>query len=81
MAIGPALASFRHVAGQAVEAVRPQTQDLAKTAINENPFPKDKLTSLYRTAAADILARTDKKQGFCQVLGSENGRLAHELAK
>jgi outer membrane protein assembly factor BamB len=59
----------------------PATENLAQTPIDKEPFAKDKLTAMYQTAAADILARTDVKQGFCLVLGSENGRLAYELSK
>jgi outer membrane protein assembly factor BamB len=59
----------------------PLSEDLANSPRNESPFPNDSLTRMYQTAAADILARTDVKQGFCLVLGSENGRLAYELAK
>lgn len=47
----------------------------------ENPFPKDEFTSLYETAAEDILKQSKSSVGFCLVLGSENGRLAYELAK
>ena len=59
----------------------PLTDELAKNELSANPFPKDNLTSMYQRAAKDILERTNVKQGFCLVLGSENGRLAYELAK
>jgi hypothetical protein len=36
---------------------------------------------MYRTAAAEILERTKQTRGFCLVIGSEDGRLAFELAK
>lgn len=59
----------------------PSQADLAKTAFTKTPYRNDKLTGMYQSAAADILKRTDVKQGFCLVVGSENGRLAYELAK
>lgn len=59
----------------------PSQVDLAKPSFTKNPYPNDKLTSMYQAAAADILQRTDIKQGFCLVIGSENGRLAYEIAR
>ncbi|MEK6234697.1 MAG: PQQ-binding-like beta-propeller repeat protein, partial [Planctomycetales bacterium] len=47
----------------------------------ENPYPRDALSELYEKAAEQILARTKTTDGFCLVLGSEEGRLAFELAK
>lgn len=47
----------------------------------KTPYPEDKLTSLYEQAAKDILAHTNVKDGFCLVLGNEDGRLAYELAR
>ena len=46
-----------------------------------DPFPKDDLTEKYAKAAEEILAQTKVRDGFCLVLGSEQGRLAYELAK
>ena len=45
------------------------------------PFPEDERTDLYRTAAKEILDRSGQQTGFCLVLGSEQGRLAYELAQ
>lgn len=45
------------------------------------PFPKDALSEIYAAAAEQILSQTNIRDGFCLVLGSENGRLAYELAR
>tara|TARA_R110002049_G_scaffold50370_3_gene143028 strand:- start:48629 stop:52447 length:3819 start_codon:yes stop_codon:yes gene_type:complete len=44
------------------------------------PFPQDSLTALYRSAANEILDRSGHDKGYCLVVGSEQGRLAYELA-
>ena len=44
-------------------------------------FAKDQLTTLYENAATDIIKHSDIKQGFCLVVGNEQGRLAYELAQ
>lgn len=46
-----------------------------------NPYPADVQTTMYESAAEEILRQTGVKQGFCLVVGSERGRLAYELAK
>jgi outer membrane protein assembly factor BamB len=54
-----------------------------------NPYPNDKWTGMYEDAATQILEHaklpfdedTKKKSGFCLVIGSEQGRLAYELAR
>jgi outer membrane protein assembly factor BamB len=46
-----------------------------------DPYPKDALSGLYAEAAESILKQTGMKHGFCLVLGSEQGRLAYEIAK
>lgn len=46
-----------------------------------DPFPQDALSDMYAKAAESILKATQVKQGFCLVLGSEQGRLAYEIAK
>ena len=43
-------------------------------------FAEQDQTPFYRTAAREILERSGQKTGFCLVLGSADGRLAHELA-
>lgn len=44
-------------------------------------YAADELTELYQTAARDILNHSDQRTGYCLVVGSEQGRLAYELAK
>lgn len=46
-----------------------------------SPYPEDEMTPVYQQAAKDILAHTNIKDGFCLVLGGEEGRLAYELAR
>ena len=41
----------------------------------------DELTAVYADAAQDIVDQTGVEEGFCLVLGSGQGRLAHELSK
>lgn len=45
------------------------------------PFPTDDLTQFYQETAAEILERSGQRSGYCLVLGSEQGRLAAELAR
>ncbi|HUQ70262.1 MAG TPA: PQQ-binding-like beta-propeller repeat protein, partial [Planctomycetaceae bacterium] len=44
-------------------------------------FPVDAQSETYRTAATAILQQTGIKAGYCLVVGSEEGRLAYELAQ
>ncbi len=46
-----------------------------------DPFAVDEMTERYRAAAKDILDRSGQNTGYCLVLGSEQGRLAYELAR
>ncbi len=46
-----------------------------------DPFANDAWTAAYQAAAEQIIAQPNASRGFCLVLGSENGRLAYELAK
>ncbi|MCA9179702.1 MAG: PQQ-binding-like beta-propeller repeat protein [Planctomycetales bacterium] len=46
-----------------------------------NPYPRDELSEMYAKAAEEILQRSGATQGFCLVLGAEQGRLAYEIAK
>ena len=55
------------------------TESVAKNR-HENPFPNDKWTQVYQSAAEQILKQTNVASGFCLVVGSEHGRLAYELA-
>jgi outer membrane protein assembly factor BamB len=47
----------------------------------QEPFADDQLTPLYKSAATEILDRSGQRTGYCLVVGSEQGRLAYELAK
>lgn len=49
--------------------------------LTAEPYPKDELSDLYASAAEAILKQSNPNAGFCLVLGSEQGRLAYELAK
>ena len=44
-------------------------------------WPKDSFTQLYEDSAKQILEHVDVDAGFCFVVGSEEGRLAWEIAK
>lgn len=62
------------------DSAQPAVPEVA-TAASGEPFPKDELSEKYASAADAILQQTSIKRGFCLVLGSEQGRLAYELAK
>ncbi len=53
----------------------------AAPALVAEPYPKDRFSDMYAAAAESILKQTGIKRGFCLVVGSEQGRLAYELAK
>ncbi len=44
-------------------------------------FAHDDQSDFYQSAARDILERSGQRSGYCLVLGSDEGRLAHELAR
>ena len=46
-----------------------------------SPFPDDRLAKAVRKVADIILRQSKIRQGYCLVLGSVEGRLAHELAR
>jgi len=52
-----------------------------KMAINPEPYPEDKATALYESAAEKIVKETSLNKGYCLVLDCGRGRLAFELAK
>ena len=56
-------------------------QVVSATPLMADPFPQDELSAMYAAAAESILRQTGIKQGFCLVAGSEQGRLAFEIAK
>jgi len=56
--------------------------ELAQTrAFEEVPYPQDAQSALYAEAAEAVLKRSGVKDGYCLVVGSEEGRLAWEIAK
>jgi outer membrane protein assembly factor BamB len=46
-----------------------------------DPYPQDDLTDMYSLAAQQIVEEANIYQGYCLVLGCEEGRLAYEIAK
>lgn len=48
---------------------------------SREPYPDDKLSGLYESAAEAIVEQTGVTKGYCLVLGCGTGRLAAELAK
>jgi len=54
---------------------------LLASAETDNPYQSDEWTDAYAKAAEQILERTKVRHGFCLVVGSEEGRLAYELAR
>jgi len=60
------------------ESAKPGSSTVAAVT---NPYPQDKLSDVYVSAADEILRRSGVKEGFCLVVGNEQGRLAYELAR
>ena len=54
---------------------------VASKGILQSPFPRDSLTDMYEAAAREIIERSGQSTGYCLVVGSEQGRLAYELAR
>jgi outer membrane protein assembly factor BamB len=48
---------------------------------DRNPYPKDKLSKLYSSAAKQVIKDTGIEKGYCIVFGCGEGRLMFELAK
>jgi len=66
----------------AFHSANTQTSEQKQAEITQkSPYPQDELTPVYQQAAKDILSHSQVKNGFCLVLGSEEGRLAYELAR
>lgn len=59
----------------------PETHQAWPQSLVSNPFPKDRLSAFYEQSAKEILERSGQTTGFCMVVGSENGRLAYEIAR
>ena len=70
-------------AGDVVAYGAGDAKNLADTepAKKTSPWPDDALTAKCRKAAEQIVAETKITRGFCLVVGSEDGRLAYELAR
>ena len=54
---------------------------LAEVPSGMTPYPKDDASDLYAAAADRILTETKIDRGICLVIGSDQGRLAYELAR
>lgn len=69
--------------GFEAQRVSPPNQEVAHWPASyvKNPYPADELTPVYQQAAEAIIKNTGVERGFCLVLGSEEGRLAYELAQ
>ena len=65
------------------QQISPATKEVAQwpPSYVKNPYPADELTPVYKQAAEAIIKNSGVKRGFCLVLGSEEGRLAYELAQ
>ncbi len=46
-----------------------------------SPYPEDELTAAYCSVASQMLDACEARRGYALVLGSEDGRLAYELAR
>ncbi|MDT8302016.1 MAG: PQQ-binding-like beta-propeller repeat protein, partial [Sedimentisphaerales bacterium] len=55
--------------------------ELDRLRTENNPFSEDNLTDMYSLAAQQIVKEANIHQGYCLVLGCEEGRLAYEIAK
>lgn len=60
------------------ESVKPKPAPATTVA---DPLPQDGPSAFHAAAADEILKRAGVKSGFCLVIGSEQGRLALELAR
>lgn len=54
---------------------------LPDTPQRPSPYPEDELATMYRSVAERVVEETGIRQGYCLVLGGEEGRLAYELAR
>jgi len=52
-----------------------------KPEIDSEPYPEDRLTSVYESAVENILEETEINKGYCLVLDAGTGRLAFEIAQ
>jgi hypothetical protein len=79
--------SPRVVSGKSVEPGKTYSFDrglnprLPPLPERPSPFPEDAWTAVYQRTADWIVASSGVRQGYCLILGGEDGRLAHELVK
>lgn len=75
--------SYGKIYAFAAPDAAPRSEHAAQfpSANNQPVYADDPLTEMYATAAKDILRRSKMPRGFCLVVGSEQGRLAYELAR
>lgn len=57
------------------------THNIVDAPRGGTPYPEDELSELYSSAAQQIIERSGVTRGYCLVVGSQQGRLAYELAK
>ncbi|MCP4261965.1 MAG: PQQ-binding-like beta-propeller repeat protein [Planctomycetes bacterium] len=55
--------------------------ELVRLGTDIEPYSQDDLTDMYSWAAQQIIEEANIHQGYCLVLGCEEGRLAYEIAK
>ena len=55
--------------------------ELVHLGTDIEPYAQDDLTDMYSLAAQQIVDEANIHQGYCLVLGCEEGRLAYEIAK
>jgi outer membrane protein assembly factor BamB len=55
--------------------------ELVRLETGIDPYSQDDLTDMYSLAAQQIIEEANIQQGYCLVLGCEEGRLAYEIAK
>lgn len=53
----------------------------AAAVVNSSPYPEDRQSALYGSAAEKIISDTGVTKGYCLVLDCGDGRLVYELAK
>ena len=62
---------------------KPATQSVVQrpAETDSSPYDDDDTQAMYAKAAGEILDSTGIERGFCLVIGSEEGKLAYELAR
>jgi len=57
------------------------SREIKESARNNDPFAGDESGKHYTEAAAWIIERSKQRQGYCLVLGCNDGKLAYEIAR